>query len=67
MKLAESWNYGDFSRQGEASTYCRRRLRIGATCEAGLFAADADEEFTGLDDALAFIVNDSHLLAGERE
>jgi len=38
-----------------------RRRRIGASREAGLFAADTDRKIAGLDDAPAVVQKDRHL------
>src|SRR5215510_11451449 len=61
------WNCCNLSCDDEPARDYARRFGVGASREAGLFASDADREFTRLDDALALVVNDRHPLGAERE
>src|SRR5215475_12303876 len=61
------WNCGNLSCDDETARGHASRFGVGASREAGLFATDADREFTRLDDALAIIVNDRHSFGAERE
>src|SRR5262249_45891587 len=61
------WNCSNLSCDDETARDHASRFGVGASREAGLFAADADREITRLDDALAFVVNDRHSFGAERE
>src|SRR6266508_4092404 len=62
-----SGNRGNAPCNDETARDHASRFGVGASREAGLFASDTDRELTGLDDALAFVVNDRHSLGAERE